>query len=129
MAALYLKPLDDRMKETELYYARYMDDWVIISPNRWKLRKAVTIVNQILNRLKVEKHPDKTFIGRAERGFDFLGYRLKPSFITLAAKTLFNFLKKALRLYEQEPLQTKLKRLGEYIRRGLGGFAIYLIAR
>jgi len=23
----------------------------------------------------LEKHPDKTFIGRIERGFDFLGYR------------------------------------------------------
>jgi hypothetical protein len=25
-----------------------------------------------------EKHPDKNFIGRIERGFDFLGYRAHP---------------------------------------------------
>ena len=27
-----------------------------------------------LNELKVEKHPDKTFIGWIAKGFDFLGY-------------------------------------------------------
>ncbi len=36
MAALYLKPLDDRMEELELFYARFMDDWIIIAPTRWK---------------------------------------------------------------------------------------------
>jgi hypothetical protein len=33
------------------------------------------MVNRTLNELKVEKHPDKTFIGRIKRGFDFLGYQ------------------------------------------------------
>ncbi len=46
MGALYLKPLDDRLEETGLFYARFMDDWVIIAPTRWKLRKAVRIVNE-----------------------------------------------------------------------------------
>ena len=31
-------------------------------------KKAVQIVNQTLNELKVEKHPDKTFIGRIAKG-------------------------------------------------------------
>jgi len=39
------------------------------------VRKLI-IVNQTLNELKVEKHPDKTFIGRIAKGFDFLGYSL-----------------------------------------------------
>ncbi len=55
-----------------------MDDWVIIAPTSWKLRSAIGIVNEVLNVLKVEKHSDKTFIGKVERGFDFLGYFLKP---------------------------------------------------
>ena len=45
-------------------YLKLMDDWIVLSPNRWKLKKAIQIVNQTLNELKVEKHPDKTFIGR-----------------------------------------------------------------
>ena len=51
-----------------------MDDWVILSPSRWKLRKAVRIVNETLAELQVEQHPDKTFVGRVERGFTILGY-------------------------------------------------------
>ena len=78
MGALYLKQLDDSMEKTGLFYARFMDDWVVIAPTRWKLRSAVRIVNETLNLLKVEQHPDKTFIGRVERGFDFLGYFIKP---------------------------------------------------
>ena len=74
MGALYLKPLDDRMAELGSFYVRYMDDWVILAPTRWKLRKAIKAVNQEMAELRVEKHPDKTFIGRISRGFDFLGY-------------------------------------------------------
>jgi hypothetical protein len=55
-----------------------MDDWVILAPTRWKLRRAIKVVNQMLTELKVEKHPDKTFTGRIERGFDFLGYTHRP---------------------------------------------------
>ncbi len=60
MGALYLTALDERMAQTGLFYARFMDDWVILAPTRWKLRKAVQIVNRTLNELRVEKHPDKT---------------------------------------------------------------------
>ena len=62
MGALYLKPLDDMLSQAGLFYARFMDDWVIIAPGRLKLRKIVKIVNTVLSRLKIEKHPDKTFI-------------------------------------------------------------------
>ena len=78
MGALYLKPLDDRMAEIELFYARFMDDWVILAPTRWKLRRAIKAVNEALTDLKVEQHPDKTFIGRITRGKDFLGYTFSP---------------------------------------------------
>jgi hypothetical protein len=67
MGALYIKPLDDRMKETGVFYARFMDDWVIIAQTRWKLRFVIRNVNKILNSLKLKKHPDKTFIGKVSR--------------------------------------------------------------
>lgn len=79
MAAVYLTPLDEAMEKTGLFYARFMDDWVVLAPTRWKLRKVVRITNRVLQRLRVEKHPDKTFVGRVARGFEFLGYHLKPS--------------------------------------------------
>ncbi|NEP13872.1 MAG: hypothetical protein F6K14_27470 [Symploca sp. SIO2C1] len=47
---------------------------MILAPTRWKLRKAIKATNQVMNELRVVKHPDKTVIGRVARGFDFLGY-------------------------------------------------------
>jgi Reverse transcriptase (RNA-dependent DNA polymerase) len=101
MGALYLKPLDDAVVETGLFYARFMDDLLIIAPNRWKLKKAVCLVNQVLNTLKVEKHPDKTFIGRASKGFDFLGYHLTPGGLSVAAGTIDHHIERIDQLYEQ----------------------------
>jgi len=45
MAALYLDLLDRRMEKTGLFYVRFMDDWVILAPTRWALRRGVAVVN------------------------------------------------------------------------------------
>lgn len=74
LGALFLKPLDDAMAKTGLFYNRFMDDWIVLSPTRWKLRRAIAAVNKTLNDLKLDKHPEKTFAGRISAGFDFLGY-------------------------------------------------------
>ena len=79
-------------------YLKLMDDWIVLSPNRWKLKKAIQIVNQTLNELKVEKHPDKTFIGRVAKGFDFLGHSFEPKGLSIAPKTLANFLDRIIQL-------------------------------
>ena len=66
----------------------------------------------------MEKHPDKTFIGRIERGFDFLGYHFGPEGLTMAAKTIEQFVERAIRLYEQEPGELGgSSRLGMHVRR------------
>jgi hypothetical protein len=79
-----------------------MDDILILAPTRWQLRGAVKVVNQTLGTLSLEKHPDKTFIGRIERGFDFLGYHFCPAGLAVAKQMIANFIEKASRLYEQE---------------------------
>ena len=117
MGAVYLKPIDDAMAETGLFYARFMDDWVVLAPTRWKLRAAIRIVNQTLAELKVEQHPDKTFIGRISRGFDFLGYRFQSDgLVGVARQTVERFVERATRLYEQG---ADSERIGEYVRRWL----------
>jgi hypothetical protein len=55
-----------------------MDYWIVLSLNRWELKKPIQVVNQTFNELKVEKHPDKTFIGWNVKGFDFLEYSFEP---------------------------------------------------
>ncbi len=66
----------------------------------------------------VAKHPDKTFIGRIEKGFDFLGYHFSPGSLSVAATTLTNFVARVHQLYERErekPLGSST--LGGYVRR------------
>jgi hypothetical protein len=41
----------------------------------------------VLGALDLEMHPGKTFVGRIERGFDFLGYRFTRADLSVARKT------------------------------------------
>jgi len=115
MGALYLKPLDDRLQG--YHYTRFMDDWVILTTTRWELREAVRIVNQTLAELKLEKHPDKTYIGKIEKGFDFLGYRFEPQGLRLALGTYKRFTERVTQLYEQ---LASVECIGQYVRRFAG---------
>ena len=95
-----------------------MDDILVLAPTRWTIRKAVKVVNGMLGSLGLEKHPDKTFIGRVERGFDFLGYHFGPDGITVAEKTMERFVRPAARLYQQGPGEAVASsRFGRYMRR------------
>ncbi len=106
------------MTRSSLFYVRFMDDILVLCPTRWKLRKAVKVVNHVLDSLNLEKHPDKTFIGRIEKGFDFLGYHFGPYGLSVAKKTVENFVARAIRLYEQEPREAcASSRFGLYVRR------------
>ncbi|MGA7410985.1 MAG: hypothetical protein WBW33_10900 [Bryobacteraceae bacterium] len=48
---------------------------IVLAPTRWKPRAAIRGVNQVLAELKVQLHPDKTFVGWIAAGFEFLGFR------------------------------------------------------
>ncbi len=76
----------------------------------------IRIVNETLNVLKVEQHPDKTFIGRVERGFDFLGYFLKLGILRVSRGTFERFTERTSRLYEQG---ADYLRIGEYVKHWL----------
>ena len=118
IGAFFLKELDQRMERSGLFYLRFMDDILVLAPTRWKIRKAVKAVNEVLGSLRMEKHPDKTFIGRIERGFDFLGYHFGPAGLSVAKATIERFVERAIRLYEQEPGEACASaRFGLYVRR------------
>jgi hypothetical protein len=102
IGGFFLNALDAAAAKLRLFYVRFMDDILILAPARWQLRGALKVVNQTLGMLRLEKHPDKTFIGRIERGFDFLGYHFSPAGMKIAAKTIASFIEKASRLYEQK---------------------------
>ncbi len=76
------------MARSGLFYLRFMDDILVLSPTRWKIRQAVKRVNQVLGSLRMEKHPDKTFIGPIENGFYFLDYHFGPDGLFGGKKTV-----------------------------------------
>ena len=121
LGAFFLNEVDEACAQRGLFYIRFMDDILVLAPTRWKLRAAVKVVNQVLAALKLDKHPDKTFIGRIEKGFDWLGYHISPAGLRLAAKTIHTFAARLTRLYEQEAGRpNRAARLGQYVRRWMG---------
>ncbi len=64
-------------------------------PSRWSTR--------CFGALGLEKHSDKTFIGRIERGFDFLGHHFSLAGLTVAKQTLSNFVEKTSQLNGPQP--------------------------
>ncbi len=116
LGAFALGDLDQAFERLGLFYVRFMDDVLVLAPTRGKLRRAVQLLNRTLAGLHLEKHPAKTFIGRSDRGFDFLGYHLAPGRLALAQKTIETFVERAHQLYEHEP-DGGAVRLGVYVRR------------
>ncbi len=62
-----------------------------------------------------------TFVGGIKRGFDFLGCHFGPECLTMTARTIEQFVERALRLYEQEPgAASNDSRFGMYVRSWIG---------
>ncbi len=117
LGAIALNQLDQAMGNIKnVFYARYMDDWVVLCKTRYQLRKVIKRTHQVLNKLKLKLHPDKTYLGKIEKGFDFLGYHFKPKHFSVATVTFERALAKLRRLYEQGASK---KRLAQYWRRFL----------
>ena len=119
--AFFLAELDAALTRHGVWFVRYMDDILVLTATRWVLRRTVRLVHETLRDLGLEIQPTKTFIGRIDKGFDFLGFRFSPHGVTVAAATWARFVEHALRLYEQdrrEPCGSP--RLEAYVRRWNG---------
>ncbi len=120
LGGLYLAPLDhamDRLKARGqlVQYVRYMDDVVLLAKSRWQLRRAIAALHAVLRPLHLRLHRVKRFIGRASRGFDFLGYRLHPGrLLRPSQESLRRLRMRARRLYEREGDLVALRR---YVQR------------
>ena len=75
------------------------------------------MLNRTFNELRPEKHPDKTEMGRIEKGFYFLGYHFGPYGLTLADKTVGNFLEKARRMNAKKSPSSGKGELSDYVKR------------
>lgn len=76
-ANIYLDKLDKYIKHTlgAKAYIRYMDDFIILSPDKDQLRELLAAIEVFLREeLKLELNP-KTAILAAKNGIDFVGYK------------------------------------------------------
>ena len=103
IGAFFLTELDETCEKLGVFYTRFLDDILVLAQTRWQLRTAVKVVHRTLAGLHLEIQPTKTFIGKIDKGFDFLGYHLAPGRLSLAQSTLEAFVACAHQLYEQEP--------------------------
>ena len=89
-ANIYLHEFDWYMKQTlrATYYARYCDDFVIVSHDREYLLGLIEPIRYFLRtRLQLDLHPSKVTIRSWHQGVDFLGYVTKPHCTVLRPKT------------------------------------------
>ncbi|ENZ1993827.1 reverse transcriptase domain-containing protein [Salmonella enterica] len=124
LAAFHLTETDNVFsRNRHVTYARYMDDFLILSPTRWPLRRAVRMLNRHFAQAGFEQHPDKTFIGRVEKGFDWMGFRFTEKGCDgVAPRALQNIKDRLRQLYErvrQWPEDLRLRRMVGYVRNWL----------
>ena len=87
---VYLNPLDHFVKETLRCpaYARYCDDFVLLSNDKGWLNHVRQQCQEFLGTLRLQLHPHKSVISRAIDGTRFLGYRVFPDHRLLARENL-----------------------------------------
>ncbi len=94
--------VDMEFNATEgIYYARYMDDFMVLTRTRWQLRKCVARLNEYFEWGGVTKHPEKTYIGKLSHGMDWLGVQFDESGATgISARALKRHRERCLTLYK-----------------------------
>lgn len=94
LANIYLHPLDVMLTNFGLKAVRYADDFVILSQSEQEAKQALKRVEQWVNEVELELHPDKTHVGNTSiqgQGFEFLGYRFEAGKRFVRTKSLKQF--------------------------------------
>jgi len=89
-ANVYMNGLDHFIRHNlkVKYYARYTDDFIIVSDNENYLKELLFPIQLFLKeKLKLELHPSKVNIRKYLHGIDFLGYVTLPHHIALRTHT------------------------------------------
>jgi len=77
LSNILLTPFDWEMRRRGYQLARYADDWVVTCRSVAEAKTALAAAKQVLEKLGVELHSEKTRIVHIRKGFEFLGYKIK----------------------------------------------------
>ena len=74
------------------YYGRYVDDFVIVHPDKDYLKNLIPVVRNFLwNELGLKLHARKIYLQHYSKGVKYLGAVIKPYRIHTANRTIENF--------------------------------------
>ena len=96
-ANVYMNHFDQFMKHDLKVenYARYTDDFIIVSHDRAYLENLIQLIQDFLqNRLLLNLHPKKIMIRKYSHGIDFLGYVILPYYRLIRKRTWKRMLRK-----------------------------------
>lgn len=102
IGASLLRHIDGDISSREnVFYQRYMDDFIIFTKTRWQLRHIIKRLNEYFDLGGFEPHPDKTQLGKIQNGFDWMGVWFGSEGATIAPRALENHALIRARLYER----------------------------
>jgi len=93
-ANFYMNPFDHFIKHDLgiRYYGRYVDDFVIVHPDKEYLKSLVPKIKGFLEKgLRLTLHPNKIYLQHYTKGVKYLGAVIKPHRIYIANRTKGNF--------------------------------------
>jgi hypothetical protein len=125
---VYLNDLDHFVKYRLgiKYYGRYVDDFVIVHPNKEYLKSVIPVLREYLQtHLLLELHPKKIYFQHFSKGVDFLGTVIKPYRIYVRNRTKGNFYKK-IQYWNNFLAERKYKLTKEDIKQFLSSINSYL---
>jgi len=96
-ANFYLNSMDHFIKSDLKirYYGRYVDDFILISTNKQKLKNSMIQIQEFLSKnLKIKINTKKTYFQPTTKGFEFLGVLIKPYRKYISSRVKNNFLRK-----------------------------------
>ncbi|HJN37596.1 MAG TPA: reverse transcriptase domain-containing protein [Gammaproteobacteria bacterium] len=99
--AIYLLSLDPLAHYNKIDYVRYMDDIVFFFKTRHQLKNMLKKIYSCVEGMQLKLSNPKTWIGRVDKGFDYLGYRISPEGLTIAEGSLGRLQDRLHRLLEQ----------------------------
>lgn len=91
LANIALNHLDWFLEEQGIKFVRYADDFVILCKTETEAKKALEVVRNFLEGMKLEASPEKTKISHFTKGFDFLGFTIKNRSIQMRTKSMEKF--------------------------------------
>ena len=109
---LVMWPMDRmiRQQEAAAYYLRYVDDFIVLGPNKRKLRGLVEMVQKVLATIGLKLKENWQIFPVDDRGIDMLGYRFYRKH-TLMRKRNILALMRTLRTYRRDPSPSHAKSL------------------